>query len=301
MAERSGTAWRPSPLVVASAALHGVALTTMLAFPGSWRVMLAAVVSNHAVLTAAGMLPRCSWLGPNITRLPSARASEGLIALTFDDGPHPEVTPAVLELLDQAGARATFFCVGHRAEAHPEIVAAIRSRGHGVENHTYSHSNGFAFHGPGGLRREIQRAQKAIKRSGGGWPHFFRAPAGIQNPWLPVVLAGAGLSHVSWTRRGFDTVTSDSNRVAARLGRGLRGGDILLLHDASSARDTRQRPVVLDTLSQVLDVMARKGLRSEALHVALGREGQRSAGRRARSGVLAENTAGDPTPGVRKS
>jgi peptidoglycan/xylan/chitin deacetylase (PgdA/CDA1 family) len=269
MADLSGSNWRPSPLLVASAALHGVALTTVLAFPSSWSVALAAVVGNHTVLSVAGMFPRCAWLGTNITQLPKAQAEKGLVALTFDDGPHPEVTPAVLDLLDQARARATFFCVGRRAEAHPNIVAAIRERGHGVENHTYSHPNGFAFNGPGGLRREIQRAQAAIERSGGGQPHFFRPPAGIQNPWLSVVLARTGLSLVSWTRRGFDTVTHDGTRVAARLGRRLSGGDILLLHDASSARDVRNRPVVLDALPRLLDEMGRKGLRSEALHVAM--------------------------------
>ena len=119
------------------------------------------------------------------------------------------------------------------------------------------------------MRREIQRAQAAIERSGGGRPHFFRAPAGIQNPWLSVVLAGAGLSLVSWTRRGFDTGTRDGARVAARLGRGLQGGDILLLHDATSARDAHGKAVVLDALSRVLDQMEQKGLRSQALHTLL--------------------------------
>lgn len=273
MADPDEARWRPSPLFVASMAFHGVSLAALLALPRFWNLILAGLVGNHAVLTVAGLLPRCGWLGPNITRLPKAQAGEGLVALTFDDGPDPEITPAVLDLLDQAGARATFFCVGRRAAAHSDIVTAIRERGHGVENHTYSHSNGFAFRGPAGLRQEVQQAQVAIERSGGGRPRFFRPPAGIQNPWLPVVLAGAGLSHVSWTRRGFDTVTRDGATVAARLVRGLRGGDILLLHDSNSARDARHRPVILDTLPRVLDQMDRQRLRSEALHVALPARG----------------------------
>ena len=271
MADRGNTTWRPSPLILASAALHGVALTSLLAFPRSWSLILATLIGNHAVLSAAGMFPRCGWLGPNITRLPDVQAHEGVVALTFDDGPDPELTPAVLELLEQAGARATFFCVGRRAEAHPDIVATIRDRGHGVENHTYGHPNGFAFRGPRGLRQEIQRGQAAIERAGGGRPRFFRAPAGIQNPWLSFVLADTGLLLVSWSRRGFDTVAHDGARVAASLERGIRGGDILLLHDASSARDSRGRSVVLDALPRVLDAMGRRGLRSEALHAALGK------------------------------
>ena len=277
MADRRRTVWRPSPLIVASAALHSVALPSMLVSPHSWSFMLTALVGNYAVLSAAGMFPRCGWLGPNMTSLPAARGQEGVVALTFDDGPDPEITPAVLELLEKAGARATFFCVGRRAEAHPDIIAGIRDRGHGVENHTYSHPNGFAFRGPRGLHSEIQRGQTAIERAGGGRPHFFRAPAGIQNPWLSVVLAGAGLCLVSWTRRGFDTMTRDGARVAARLERGLRGGDILLLHDASSARDTRGRPVVLDALPRVLDEIGRRRLHSEALHTALGKRGSQGS------------------------
>jgi len=265
-------AWRPSPFLAASAGLHGVALATLLASPRSWGLVLTAVIGNHLAITTAGMLPRCAWLGPNITRLPAARARAGLIGLTFDDGPDPEVTPAVLDLLEVAGARATFFCVGRRAEAYPAMVAEIRARGHGVENHSYSHPNSFALRGPRGLRREILEAQDAIERSGGGRPSLFRAPAGIQNPWLAAVLAKAGLSLVSWTRRGFDTVTRDGPRVASRLGRGLSAGDILLLHDGSSARAENGQPVVLAALPRVLDDMSRKGLRSEALHTILKKQ-----------------------------
>ncbi len=270
MGEPNARRWWTTPIFVASAGLHGAALATVLSYPQSWKVALTALVGNHAALSVAGLFPRSSWLGPNITRLPPAPARGGVVALTFDDGPDPEVTPKVVELLKQAGHRATFFCVGRRAEAHADIVAGLRSGGHGVENHTYSHPNTFAFRGARGLRREIEKAQTAIERAGGGRPVFFRAPAGIQNPLLTAVLANAGLSLVSWTRRGFDTVTGDGSRVAARLGRNLRGGDILLLHDGSSARTAGRTPVVLDALPRVLDEMARKGLRSEALQATLG-------------------------------
>jgi peptidoglycan/xylan/chitin deacetylase (PgdA/CDA1 family) len=249
-----------------SIGLHGVALATFLANPRSWELVLAAVVANHLGIGVGAVLPRCGWLGPNIWRVPAPRAGGELVALTFDDGPDPEVTPAVLQSLETAGARATFFCVGNRAEAHPELVAAIRAGGHGVENHTYSHPNDFALSGPRSMAFEVQRAQEAIERSGGGRPILFRAPAGMKSPWLAAVLDGAGLSLVSWTRRGYDTVSRKGARVSARLVRHLGAGDILLLHDGSSARDASGRPVVLDALPRVLDSMKKKGLRSEALH-----------------------------------
>jgi peptidoglycan/xylan/chitin deacetylase (PgdA/CDA1 family) len=264
MAERLGR--KLPPLFSASIGLHAVGLAVLLANPRWWRIVVAGLAANHLGIALAGLLPRCGWLGPNITRLPEARARRELIALTFDDGPDPEVTPAVLDLLERADAKATFFCIGSRAEAHPDLVSSIRVRGHGIENHTYSHPNTFAFHGPRGMMSQIVRAQEAIERSGGGRPLLFRAPAGIQNPWLGTVVGRAGLSLVSWSRRGYDTVSRNSGRVAARLGKGLRAGDILLLHDGSSARDESGRPVVLQALERTIDAMSRQGLRSEALH-----------------------------------
>lgn len=257
---------RTSPLLVASAGLHGVAAASLLVAPQSWPIAAAAVAANHAGLTVAGLLPRCGWLGPNVTRLPTA--ARGVVALTFDDGPDPEVTPRVLDLLDAARAQATFFCIAERAARHPDLIAALRARGHGVENHTYHHHNTFAFGGPGRLRREIALAQQMLARSG-ETPRFFRPPAGIQNPWLPGVLAAAGLTHVSWTRRGFDTMTPDTTVVAARLLRRLAAGDVLVLHDGNSARDRQGRPVVLDALARVLEALEAAGLRSVALHAAL--------------------------------
>lgn len=269
MAEPAPGRGHRSPFLGVCAWVHRVALVTVVVFPQTWPFVLAALVTTHLSIGAAGMLPRCRWLGPNITRLPAAAARDGLVALTFDDGPDPEVTPAVLDLLEGAGAKATFFCVGQRVEAHPMLVAAIRARGHGVENHSYSHANGFAFRGPRGIAREIRRAQEAIEAAGGGRPRLFRAPAGIRNPWLEPALLSADLSLVSWSRRGYDTVSRDGARVARRLGRGLKAGDILLLHDGSVARDPRGRPVVLEALPRVLEQMRRMGVRSVPLHAAL--------------------------------
>jgi peptidoglycan-N-acetylglucosamine deacetylase len=263
-----GNRWLATPFLRASAGLHALALGGVCVAPRIWPLALTGLVANHLAIGAAGLLPRCAWLGPNFTRLPAAAGGE-MVALTFDDGPHPDVTPAVLELLAQARVRATFFCVGRKAEAHPDLISAIRAAGHCVANHSYTHPNSFALRGPRGMARELERAQAAIERAGGGRPRHFRPPAGIQNPWLAAALANAGLTLVSWTRRGFDTVTRDAGRVAARLLRGLRAGDILLMHDGSSAQDRTGRPVVLEALPRVLDALTRRGLRSEGLDVGL--------------------------------
>jgi peptidoglycan/xylan/chitin deacetylase (PgdA/CDA1 family) len=267
MPERRRGRIASSPLLTASVVAHAAGAATIVLSPRSAAMVLAALVANHAVIGTAGLFPRSGWLGPNMTRLPAGRARANVLALTFDDGPDPALTPRVLDLLDQAGQKATFFCIGERAEAHPDLIAAMRARGHGIENHSHSHPNSFALGGPRRMAREVARAQEAIERCGGGRPSYFRAPAGIQNPFLHGVLANAHLSLVSWTRRGFDTVSRSGARVASRLiGAGLSAGDILLLHDRS--------PVALEALPIVLDDMQRRGLRSEALHVAVaGRDG----------------------------
>lgn len=255
---------RPSPLLVASVGVHAAAAAMTAADPSRWPLALGAVAVNHAGIVVASVLPRSGLLGPNLTRVDGAR---GCVALTFDDGPDPEVTPQVLALLAAAGVRASFFCIGRRAARHPDLVAALVAAGHGVENHTFHHHHGFAFTGPRALVAEIRRGQAAIAAAAGIAPRFFRAPAGMRNPWVPGAVAGAGLRYVSWTRRGYDAVASDPVRVAARLMRGLAAGDILLLHDGNSARLPGGRPLVLETLARVLDRMAAAGLGSEPLHV----------------------------------
>lgn len=238
--------------------IHAASLAALALSPGNWRAALGALALNHAVLSTAGMWPRSRLLGANVLRLPAS--TEGAVGLTFDDGPDPEVTPRVLDLLDRHQARATFFVVGRKVETHKELTREIHARGHLVENHTYRHGNGFAFLGPRAMEREIEAAQDAILAATGRRPTLFRAPAGIRNPWLDMVLARTSLSLVSWTRRGFDTVTRDPGRVASRLVRGLRAGDILLLHDGSSASGPGGQPVVLEALPRVLEALSARHL-----------------------------------------
>jgi peptidoglycan/xylan/chitin deacetylase (PgdA/CDA1 family) len=224
-----------------------------------------ALIANHVVLTAAGLLPRSTWIGPNVRRLPDEDRWRNAVGLTFDDGPDPDTTPTVLDVLAEHGARATFFCIGARAERHPELVARIADEGHRVENHTYDHPNGFYFFGPRRMTREIQRAQETLRNAAGTSPALFRAPAGIRNPWLQVVLDRLGLDLVSWTRRAFDTVSADPARVLRRLADGLRAREILLLHDGSCARDGDGRAVVSRVLPDLLARLEGAGLRAVAL------------------------------------
>jgi len=257
--------WFPTVFLKLSFGLHLLGLAALVAVPQRWALIVGVVVVNHLLIGAAGMLPRSRLLGPNVRRLPHRFAARGEIALTLDDGPDPDVTPAVLEILDQRGVKATFFCIGRRAEAHPDLLAEIVRRGHRVENHSYRHSNAFALTGPSAMAREIDRAQEVLAHLSGAEPVFFRAPAGIRCFWLQGVLAPRGLHLASWTRRGYDTVTRDPVRIVRRLTRNLAAGDVILLHDISRPRDSTGRPVVLKALPMLLDEIDARNLRVIAL------------------------------------
>ena len=129
----------------------------------------------------------------------------------------------------------------------------------------------FGFLGPGHLRDDIARAQDAIEDATGRRPALFRAPAGIRNLFLEPVLERMSLRLVSWTRRGFDTVSRQPHRIVARLSAGLTAGDILVLHDGAPIRNPRGPAIALETLSRLLDCLAELGLRSVPVGEALAR------------------------------
>ncbi len=278
--------WHPPAAIRVSIGLHVIAALAAVMAATGWiadgaeapwtsAVLAAAIgtiVANHLVLTAAGLCPRCSLIGRNITRIPIRQGETAVVAITVDDGPDPEVTPAVLDLLRAHGAHASFFLVAERAERHPDLVARIVAEGHSVENHTHAHSHAFSFSGTARLSREIARAQASLARLAGEPPRFFRAPAGLRNPLLAPVLCRLGLPLTSWTRRGFDTVTADPDRVLRRLagerGRLLAAGDILLLHDGNAARARDGTPVILSVLPRLLVACRERGLQPASLREA---------------------------------
>ncbi|MDP3606372.1 MAG: polysaccharide deacetylase family protein [Polaromonas sp.] len=261
--------WQWPPLVSLSLGIHVAAAVAVLAIPSSWPWALAAVVLNHVLLATVGLLPRSHWLGANWTRLPDASAARGEVALTIDDGPDPVVTPAVLDLLDLHGAKATFFCVGRQAALYPEICRDIVRRGHRVENHSQLHRHNFSLLGPAGFRRELEAAQATLTAITGDRPQFFRAPAGLRNPFLDPALQRTGLRLASWTRRAYDTRQGDPATVLRKLCSSLQAGDILLLHDRHAALTPRGVPVILEVLPALLQAIAQAGLRPVTLRAAL--------------------------------
>ncbi len=293
-AAASATPWPWPAAVSGSVGLHAVAAGAAALLPGAWPWALGALALNHAALTAAGLWPRSTLLGPNVRRLPAAAAARGEIAITIDDGPDPEVTPAVLDLLaahavnrgngtdgtdgtdganHNPGVKATFFCIAEQARRHPALVRRIAAAGHSVQNHSDQHRHHFSLMGPRAMAREIADAQALLADLTGTAPIAFRAPAGLRNPLLDPLLHRLNLHLVSWTRRGFDTRDADPASVLARLTRGLAAGDILLLHDGHARRSATGsgpgRAVLLDVLPPLLQRCQAAGLRPVTLADAL--------------------------------
>jgi peptidoglycan/xylan/chitin deacetylase (PgdA/CDA1 family) len=191
----------------------------------------------------------CRWRGPG---------GNSNVAITFDDGPHPEATPAVLDRLDELGLRATFFPLASMALRHPELVAEVLRRGHGVGTHGYGHGHHLA-HGPGWVRRDLDAASCVMGRLGHR-PRWYRPTYG-QVTWGTLAAARAmGWSTVLWSAWGREWATGDAQSVAARITRRLAPGTIVLLHDSDRFGPEGMWRTGLEALGRVADEMAARSL-----------------------------------------
>lgn len=263
--------WRPTPLMKVSILLTVAAPLAIALQPSIWPWAVNAVIADQLLLTFAGLWPRCSWAGSNWTSLPAAAAERGEIAITIDDGPDPDVTPVVLDVLDRYGAKATFFCIAAKAQRHPDLCRDIVKRGHAVENHSMRHQYHLPFLLLGGWMAELNAAQDALTKVTGIRPRFFRPPVGLRNPLLDPVLSRLGLQLASWSKRGFDTVERNPQVVLSKLLKDLKAGDILLLHDSNAAITNTGQPVILEVLPPLLDAIAAAKLNTVTLGESLDR------------------------------
>ncbi len=225
---------RPVPLVLPAALLcaAGLALSLLGHFQvgpdwlASWPVWLFPALFAAACL-AAPLFPRLAWYAPVLCH---HRRATGCVALTFDDGPSPETTPLLLDLLAASGAKATFFAVGKRAMQHPELVRSLLAAGHEVANHTLSHDVLLAFRSTRTVREEITGCTRVLAGLGVATP-YLRPPVGIINPRIARVARQEGLTLVNWSLRTGDRGNRKTVGMGEQLARQIRGGDIVLLHD----------------------------------------------------------------------
>ncbi|AUP79586.1 polysaccharide deacetylase family protein [Flavivirga eckloniae] len=155
------------------------------------------------------------------------------IAITFDDGPHPEFTPKVLELLKKYDAKATFFCIGKHIETYPNIFSEIIKQGHTVGNHTYTHANNFGFFKTKNVIRELQKTNDIVKNIMGLTMQLYRPAFGVTNPRIKRAIKETQLQSIGWNVRSLDTTSRTPDKIFKRVTKNLSKGDIILLHDTS--------------------------------------------------------------------
>lgn len=228
-------------------------LVIWLAWQDHTTVAAGIFVSVLATMMTGTLVPRCTLFGPMIKKLPQG-SSHAL--LTIDDGPHPQHTPAILNILDRHGMKAVFFLIGDRAARHPELVREIAARGHEIGNHTQTHpAASFWALRPARLWREISTCQETLTAICPAHPpRFFRPPAGHHNVFLPVITKALGLRLMMWGARGFDGVSTDMGLITRRIRSRLNPGAIVLIHEAT--------PVAVEVAESVVAMIASSGLAS---------------------------------------
>jgi peptidoglycan/xylan/chitin deacetylase (PgdA/CDA1 family) len=197
-----------------------------------------------------GMYGSTLWRGPQKPE----------VALTFDDGPSPQTTPHVLRALDAAGARATFFVVGRKAQAQPGLLREIAAAGHDIGLHGFDHDRLFSLRWPRQVENDIRRTQAAIAAAGVPEPQLFRPPIGFISHLTVSGARRAGVTLVGCSARAFDGFKgADAARVTQRLTRAATPGAVLALHDAAEHDD--YVPASIAALPHLLSVLRERELR----------------------------------------
>jgi peptidoglycan-N-acetylglucosamine deacetylase len=186
--------------------------------------------------------------------------SSGSVALTFDDGPHPRHTREILDILEAAGAKGTFFIVGMEAERHPELVREIVVRGHVVAGHTWSHARLTGLD-EASFTAEVDRANTYLTELTGQTVRYVRPPFGAYDSTTVARLEARGLELAMWTHDSRDWAKPGVGAVIDRATRGIGPGSIVLFHDGGGDRSQ-----TVQALPQVIERIAAAGLRLEGMH-----------------------------------
>lgn len=221
----------------------------------NWKRWGIGVLAVLAVLVGLGKLARARSFQVFGELYARVETQQKVVALTFDDGPSPANTPALLELLARHQVKATFFMVGRNIEAHRELAARVVSQGHEVGNHSYSHKR-LIFRSPAFVQQEISRTDALLREAGVQGEILFRAPFGKKLFILPWVLAREHRKDILFDVVPDDPVTQDAGLITSRVLEATRPGSIILLHDGWAAK-----PGTLEAADRILQSLRAQGYR----------------------------------------
>jgi len=238
--------------------------------PNSWLIGVpAGLAAASAAVVYGAVHPRSQLFGGTICR----SSSREKLAITFDDGPNPAITPKLLDLLDAHNARATFFLIGRFARECPDLVRETIARGHLVANHTQTHPNLF-WSSPLRIRAEMEQCRDAIAEITGAAPAWFRPPYGFRNPWVISSAQALGMRTVMWTLIPGDWRPRPTDWLIRRMApigsRSRGGGDILCLHDGGHRGLNADRTHTLAALQHWLPRWRDAGLQFVTIEQAVG-------------------------------
>lgn len=223
------------------------------------------------VIRTLALAGAAAWSAPALAPIvPAVSAAIGVprclppgtrgVALTFDDGPHPQATPALLDILVSAGVRATFFLVGAEVERWPRVAERIARDGHVVALHAYRHRNQLRLP-PRAFERDLERGARALQQVTGVTPSLYRPPYGIFSPAGLAVVRRSGYRTLLWSRWGHDWRRfTTPDRIAAEVTRDVVDGDVLLLHDADHYNAPGSWRNTLAAMPRILEELSRRGL-----------------------------------------
>jgi len=228
-----------------------------LIWPGGY-VMLLVLTLAYAVLLVFGSVFVSS--GFYMASFCRGNGNRKHIALSFDDGPDPTVTPMVLDVLKEKDIHAAFFCIGEKVEKYPELTARIVSEGHLAGNHSWSHSVFFDLIGSRRMTEDIQKASEALEAATGTKPEWFRPPYGVTNPPLAKAVTAMKLKTMGWSVRSFDASRKSPEKILERIRRKWHPGAIILLHDTHPDSPELVRMIIKEAEKRGYGIVRADGL-----------------------------------------
>lgn len=219
----------------------------------TWYMVLTILVYSLVLVYASAFIDS----GFYVKAICNFRTESKEVAITFDDGPG-EKTAQILDMLKEAGFKASFFAIGQKMEKHPELAQRIVDEGHVLGNHTWSHSALFPLFKPARIRQELHRTNRIIEQHAGEPNVLFRPPFGVTNPFVAWGMKGIFKNGVGWNVRSLDTTNRSKEQILQRITRKIKPGQIILLHDTSE--------FVVQILQELIKQLKQEGYTSVALH-----------------------------------
>ena len=194
-----------------------------------WYLLL--IVFLYSLLIFYG----CYHVGSNffIPVICSAKTNKKEIAISFDDGPLPSFTPAILQILKEESIEAAFFCIGKRVVENKHLIQQVSELGHVIGNHSFSHHFFFDMFSSNKMLADMQQANESIENATGLSPKLFRPPYGVTNPNLAKAIRNGNYIPIGWNVRSMDTVMKDEKKLLQKMNAALKPGAIFLFHDSS--------------------------------------------------------------------